>query len=176
MEIRYTKRICSDSKKIEAFLADARVGVMGMDGAPGPYVVPVNFVWYNGCVYFHGMGSGKKEDILKREPSVCFTVFEEKGTVTAPFPCHADTSYFSVVIFGQAHKVTDFQEAAGALQKLAEKLMPGYYKHPMGGAQIEKYRSGMDGNAVSVYKVIPEHMTAKENAAEPDQLFRPGAE
>ncbi len=51
-----------------------------MNGEDYPYAVPLNFVWNNDSLFFHGMGSGKKETILSSEHSVCFTVYEEYGT------------------------------------------------------------------------------------------------
>jgi uncharacterized protein len=171
-QVRYKQRDCTDEKKIETFLQQTRIGVIGMASEPYPYVVPVNFVWHNGCVYFHGMGSGKKNEILEKNPQVCFTVYEELGTVTDPVPCHADTAYMSVMIFGKVEKLTNFEEAAEALQKLVEKYMPDYYSHSLTGKLIEKYRSSKDGNAVSVYRLIRHELTAKENSEEPDKLFK----
>jgi len=171
-QVSYTKRNCTDKNKIENFLLGERTGVLGMVSDHIPYAVPVNYVWYNGRIYFHGMGSGKKEVILSQSPPVCFTVYKEHGTVTDPVPCHADTSYMSVMIFGKAEKVTDSEEAAGALQQVLDKFMPKYYDHPLTSSLIEKYRSAMDGNRVSVYRVIPQEITAKENAVEPGELFK----
>jgi nitroimidazol reductase NimA-like FMN-containing flavoprotein (pyridoxamine 5'-phosphate oxidase superfamily) len=131
----------------------------------------MNYVWYKGSVYFHGMGSGKKEDILSQSPPVCFTIYKEHGTVTDPVPCHADTAYMSVMLFGKAEKVKDSEEAAEALQKLIEKYMQGYYSNPLTSSFIEKYRSSLDENAVSVYRITPQWMTAKENSVESDKLF-----
>jgi nitroimidazol reductase NimA-like FMN-containing flavoprotein (pyridoxamine 5'-phosphate oxidase superfamily) len=172
-QVAYTRRNCTDRGKIETFLYRARTGVLGLAGDIFPYAVPVNYVWHNGSVYFHGVGSGKKENILFQKPPVCFMVYEEYGTVTDPVPCHADTAYLSVMIFGEAEKVADSEEAAAALQMLLEKYMPDYYNHPLTGALIEKYRSSLDGNAVSVYRIRPREMTAKENSVEADQFFNP---
>lgn len=171
-QMRYKQRECTDRGKIDAFLSKARIGVIGLADADFPYAVPVNFVWHGGSVYFHGIGSGKKERLLLQEPRVCFTVYEEYGTVTDPVPCHADTSYFSVMLFGEAEKVTDFGGAAAALQKLVEKYLPGQYKGKMSAALIEKYRSSLDHNPVSVYRIKVQELTAKENAAEENKLFR----
>ncbi|MBP2665450.1 MAG: antibiotic resistance protein [Firmicutes bacterium] len=165
-QIRYKQRICTDQAKIEALLVRARTGVVGMVEAGRPYTVPVNFIWYNGSVYFHGMGSGKKESILREAPPVCFTVYEEHGTVTDPVPCHADTAYLSIMIFGTAKKVTDFAEAAAALQQILDKYTPGHYSQTLSGSLIEKYRSAHDNNAVAVYRIESQEMTAKENAAD----------
>ena len=171
-KIRYVQRECKDKQKIEKFLSNARTGIIGMNGDNFPYAVPVNFVWYNGSIFFHGMGSGKKETILSSEPPICFTVYKEYGTVTDPMPCHADTAYMSVMLYGLVKKVKDFKEAALVLQKLMEKYTPAYYKKPITSTLIEKYRSSFDGNAVSVYKLTPKDLTAKENNASEDKLFK----
>ena len=170
-QVSYKKRNCTDQNKIETFLSEERTGVLGMVDGNLPYTLPVNYVWSEGSIYFHGMGSGKKEKILSQKPSVCFAVYKEHGTVIDPVPCHADTSYMSVMIFGKAEKVTDFIESALILQKLLDKFMPKYYEQPLTSNLIEKYRSGMDENGVSVYRIRPEEMTAKENAVEPDEIF-----
>lgn len=172
-KVSYTQRNCTDKEKIEAFLSESRTGVVGMTSDGFPYVVPVNYVWNNGSIYFHGMGSGKKVDILSENPMVCFTVYKEIGTVTDPVPAHADTSYLSVMIFGKAEKVTDLEEATATLQKVLDKYMPKYYKQPLNGIFIEKYRSSLDGNAVAVYRVTPQEMTAKENSVDSSKLFNP---
>ncbi len=59
-EIHYKQRVCEDRNKIDAFLQSERIGVLGLCNQGKPYAVPLNFVWENGCVYFHGMGSGRK--------------------------------------------------------------------------------------------------------------------
>ena len=165
-QVSYTQRNCTDQKKIETFLEQERIGVLGMVSGVLPYTVPVNYVWHNGSVYFHGMGSGKKETILSQNPQVCFTVYKEHGSVTDPVPCHADTAYLSVMIFGKAEKVTDSVEATTALQKVLDKFMPNYGGHPLSSTLFEKYRSSIDGNPVSVYRITPQEMTAKENSVE----------
>jgi nitroimidazol reductase NimA-like FMN-containing flavoprotein (pyridoxamine 5'-phosphate oxidase superfamily) len=171
-QIRYAERDCKDKQKIEKFLSESRIGVIGMNGDDFPYAVPVNFIWSNGSLFLHGMGSGKKETILSSEPSVCFTIYEKYGTVTDPMPCHADTAYMSVMLFGKVEKVVNFEEAAFVLQTLIEKYTPGYYKHPLTPTLIEKYKSSFDGNSVSIYRLTPKYVTAKENQSDEDKLFK----
>jgi uncharacterized protein len=175
-QVSYTQRNCTDEKKIEMLLLNARTGVLGMISSVFPYAVPMNYLWHNGSIYFHGMGSGKKEKILSQNPSVCFTIYEEYGTVTDPVPCHADTAYMSVMLFGKAEKVTDLEEATEALQRIVDKYMPKYYNNSLTGTFIEKYRSSLDGKAVSVYRITPQEMTAKENSVELDKLLNPNTQ
>lgn len=169
--IGYTKRVCADGKKIEALLAEARVGVLGLCDGTEPYAVPVYFVWHDGAVFFHGMGSGRKNDILAGHSSVCFTVYRDNGTVSDPMPCHADASYLSAMVFGKAERIVDHAVAAKALTAFISKYAPGYYRRAIGPDVAEKYRSSMDGNGVAVFRIAADEITAKENAAEPEPLF-----
>lgn len=142
-----------------------------MNAEDYPYAVPVNYVWHEGSIYFHGAGSGKKVDILLEEPPVCFTVYEEYGTTIDPLPCSADTSYMSVMLFGKIKKVADPEEAAGVLWKIVEKYMPGYYNKPLTPKFVEKYKSDLDNMPTSVFKLTPDDITAKVNLAADEEIF-----
>ena len=171
-KIRYKQRDCKNQDKIEELLTTTRIGIVGMSDNDSPYIVPVNFVWHKGAIYFHGMGSGRKDDILSQKPKVTFIVYHEYGTVTDPVPCKADTSYISVMIFGKTQKIVDFKDAAEVLQKILDKYTPNFYAGKLPASMIEKYRSSHDNKRVAVYKIEVEELTAKENAAEPEQLFK----
>jgi nitroimidazol reductase NimA-like FMN-containing flavoprotein (pyridoxamine 5'-phosphate oxidase superfamily) len=171
MQINYPARICEDKGKIEAFLKTARTGVLGLDGGEFPYAVPVNFIHLNDGIYFHGMGSGKKFELLSGNPAVSFTVFQEQGTVKDPVACHADTAYFSVMIFGRGELVRDPAEAAQALQALVEKYMPGFYRSSISPQLMESYRSSRDNRPTALYRIQIRHLTAKQNWAAPEELF-----
>jgi nitroimidazol reductase NimA-like FMN-containing flavoprotein (pyridoxamine 5'-phosphate oxidase superfamily) len=170
-QIAYTDRVWNDPAQIDAFLDAQRVGVLGLSTQPYPYTVPVNYLWADGKIYFHGLGSGRKFELLSREPAASFTVFAEHGTTTDPMPCHADTSYSSVMIFGQVTRVTVVTEAAEALQSLVEKLLPGFYRSRITDRLVDNYRSGMDDNPVAVYRLTPDRLTAKQNLADPGDIF-----
>jgi len=171
-QIRYTQRICDDKEKIDRFLNEKRVGTLSMCDKEGkPYAIPVNYVYWNGKIYIHGMGSGKKNNILKASTAVCFNVCEEFGTVTDPVPSKCDTSYFSVVIFGKALLVQDLDEKTQALSQFLEKFMPNFFKNPLSKQFVDKYRSSLDNNAVAVYCINPEDLTAKENPIDIEHMF-----
>ncbi|WP_195509714.1 pyridoxamine 5'-phosphate oxidase family protein [Clostridium tyrobutyricum] len=171
-KIRYTQRICKDKEKISRFLAERRVGTLGMCDKDGmPYVIPVNYIYWNEKIYIHGMGSGKKNSILESNQEVCFNVFEELGTVTDPVPCKCDTSYFSVVIFGKAILVQDMDEKTKALTKFLDKFVPNLFSRNLSTQFVDKYRSSLDNKPVSVYCICPEKLTAKENPMDMEHMF-----
>lgn len=172
-KIKYTQRICTDKEKIDRFLVEKRAGTLSICDKEGkPYAIPVNYIYWNNKIYIHGMGSGKKNDILSESPSVCFGVFEEFGTVTDSVPCKCDTSYFSVIIFGKAVLVQDLDEKTQVLMQLLEKFMPHFFKNSLSVQFVDQYRSGFDNNAVAVYSIDPEDITAKENPIDMEHMFR----
>lgn len=171
--MRYFKRDCTDNEKINQFLSQARVGHLGVSVNDFPYVVPLNFVWWRGSIYFHGADAGRKTEAIKQNPRVCFTVCEEYGTIADPVPASTDTAYMSVMLFGTATKVSDLDEATEALQEMLNKHVPGYYDHPLAKQHVLKYRSSL-GSAVAVYRIDPETITAKENELSTEKAFYPG--
>jgi nitroimidazol reductase NimA-like FMN-containing flavoprotein (pyridoxamine 5'-phosphate oxidase superfamily) len=173
-QIRYIQRICDDKVKIERFLMEKRAGVLSMCGKEGnPYAIPVNYVYWNSRIYIHGMGSGKKNEVLATNPRVCFTVFEEYGTVTDAVPCKCDTSYLSVVIFGKGILVEDLDEKTQALMQFLDKFTPDLFKNSLSQQFVDKYRSSFDNRKVSVYCIEPDELTAKENPVDLENMFRP---
>ncbi|MCO7124870.1 pyridoxamine 5'-phosphate oxidase family protein [Sporolactobacillus shoreicorticis] len=169
--ISYKQRICNDKERIDRFLIEKRVGSLGMSDKSKPYTIPVNYVFLNGKIYIHGLGTGRKNHILRENAHVCFTVFEELGTVKSSVPCKCDTSYFSVVIFGKAMLVEDPNEKIEALGKFLEKFTPGLFDKNVLKQVVERYHSSLNNKAVSVYCICPEHLTAKENPVDMNHMF-----
>lgn len=170
-DIRYKQRICTDKDKIDTFLREMRTGTLAMISDGVPYAVPLNYIWLDDALYFHGLASGRKEEALYTSPVCCFSVYKEYGTVKDDMPCHADTAYFSVIMFGKVILADDAEENAAVLQKIVEKYMPGYYNGTLAPEFVKNYKSDHDGKTVHVHKLIVSALTAKENQTEPENLF-----
>ncbi|MGG0824805.1 pyridoxamine 5'-phosphate oxidase family protein [Paenibacillus turicensis] len=169
--VRYKSRECLDQEKIESFLKQSRIGYLGLADGNLPYVVPLNYVWAEGTLYFHGASNGRRNEIMSENAEVCFTVCQEYGTITDPVPAKTDTAYMSVMIFGKAEPITDLDEATFMLQELINKYVPGYYNRPLSKQHVDKYRSAVFGGPVKVYRVIPSQITAKESGVEEDKMY-----
>ncbi|GAC92146.1 pyridoxamine 5'-phosphate oxidase-like FMN-binding protein [Anoxybacillus flavithermus NBRC 109594] len=172
-EMRRPMLACTDETKISAFLSAAMTGYLGLADRLEPYVVPLNFVWWNGAVYVHGAEAGRKMEVLKRNARVCFTVSEHFGTMVHPVPAKTDTGYMSVMLFGTAEIVTDLDEATEAMQQLLHKYVPGYFSTPLSKHHVETYRSSM-GSRTVVLKIIPHTITAKEKPLDEERVFYDG--
>lgn len=171
--VRLAKRECTDPSKIEYFMKHAQTGFLGMSLGDQPYVIPMNFTWWNGAIYVHGAEEGRRAQYLRANANVCFTIGEHYGTVTSPVPAHTDTAYMSVVIDGRASFVTDIDEATEAMQSMLDKYVPGYYDQPLASSHVEKYRSSL-GSKTAIMKIEPIAITAKENAPVEEKMFHPG--
>ncbi|WP_027409064.1 pyridoxamine 5'-phosphate oxidase family protein [Anoxybacteroides tepidamans] len=172
-EFRRPMLECKDEAKIAAFLSTAATGYLGLSDGQDPYVVPLNFVWWNGAIYFHGAMEGRKMEVLKRNDRACFTVSEHFGTMVHPVPANTDTGYMSVMLFGKAEIVTDLNEATAAMQQLLDKYVPGYFSAPLAKHHVDSYRSSM-GSRTAVVKIVPTAMTAKEKPLKEERLFYEG--
>lgn len=172
-KISQEKRLCTDDKRIDQFLRQARTGYLGLTDEEIPYVVPLNFIWMNEALYFHGAAQGRKIDLIHANPNCCFTISEEYGTMVSPIPAKTDTAYMSVMLFGVLETVTDLKEATTAMQAMLDKYVPGYYDKSLSQSHVERYRSSLGSHTV-VFKLTPRIRTAKENHLDPQLSFFPG--
>lgn len=123
------------AEELEAFLQEVSFGFLGAVGEDGlPDVTPLNYVWLNGAVYFHGSRAGEKMNNIRARAGVTFAVAKEYALIPSYFSdplmaCPA-TSYFkSARIEGRAAIVEDLREKAAALEAFMRKLQPeGGYK------------------------------------------------
>ncbi|MFC5648094.1 pyridoxamine 5'-phosphate oxidase family protein [Paenibacillus solisilvae] len=161
-------------EEIEAFLSEMSFGFLGTVSQDGhPAVTPLNFVYVNGAIYFHGSRIGEKMTQLKANESVTFAVAKEYAVIPSYFTdpllaCPATAYFKSVRIDGHAALVDDPQEKASALEALMRKLQPeGGYKTIDAGDP--DYIPRLKG--VAVVRIDASQISAKfkfgQNAKEP---------
>lgn len=132
-------------------LRTAKTGVLGVIGDEGyPYTVPVNFVYTEGKIYFHGAKAGHKFDAMKRNDKVSFCVIEKDDVVKEEF-----TTYFrSVILFGRVRILETEEE----LYHAAEVLGLKYNSDP----EAVKQAIAKEWAGLSCMEITIEHMTGKE--------------
>ncbi|WP_042349374.1 pyridoxamine 5'-phosphate oxidase family protein [Bacillus massiliigorillae] len=171
--IRFASNTCTDQARIDAFLTNAQTGFLGLADGEIPYVIPLNFIYYKECFFFHGAEEGRKIDIIKTNPRACFTVSESYGTLVDPVPANTDTAYMSVIANGIVERVTDLDEATSAMQEMLHKYVPNYYLSPLSKKHVATYQSSY-GSKTAVFKMKPNRLTAKENEIDEQKKFYSG--
>ncbi len=127
--------------EMERILKRAEIGRIAVCDGSMPYIIPVNFLYYNGKIIFHCAWEGKKLDIINENPNCCFEVDEFMGEVSYHYKTRCHLDYDSVLAFGKAHIEKDEQEKIFLLQLFAEKYSK-IYRKPLseGGRRFGKDR------------------------------------
>lgn len=113
--MRKSDREVKDAAKAEALLLRAQyVQVAMLDGGE-PYVVPVNFGYESGALYFHGAVAGRKAGCLRAGARVAFSAVAQYRLITHAQACGYTAHYASVAGWGQAVVLEDEAEKRRAL-------------------------------------------------------------
>ncbi|MCF8374258.1 MAG: pyridoxamine 5'-phosphate oxidase family protein [Bacteroidales bacterium] len=82
-----------------------------------PYVIPMNFGYKNGVIYFHSGSTGKKIDILKKRPNVAisFSTNHKMYMQHEDVACSYGMSYQGVFAFGKVEFIEDYDQKVEAL-------------------------------------------------------------
>ncbi len=155
MEMRRKDREVKDIGQIFDILCRCDTVSLGMNGGAAPYVIPMTF----GCrmengqivVYLHAAQSGRKWDILNKDPRVCveghlyYKTVMENGRVTA--------KYESVIGTGVVEPITEKEGKVDAF-----KCMLDHYAES--GFPAESCKGLPDS---AVFKVVLTEVSGKHN-------------
>ncbi|MBL7033029.1 MAG: pyridoxamine 5'-phosphate oxidase family protein [Candidatus Delongbacteria bacterium] len=120
-----TKEYTLTLEEMEQVLGEEVLGFLGLAGSEGPYVVPLNYSYRKGQLLFHCALQGRKLDILRSNPQVCFTVARQAGVPQRHpegDPCHG--SFDSVICEGVARIVEELVERRQLLDQFNLALQP----------------------------------------------------
>ena len=148
-EMRRKKQKLTEKQCID-ILKRAKTATLALHGDDGyPYSIPVNYVYLDGKIYFHGAKEGHKADAVNRCDKVCLTVwnqgFKKEG--------HWEWNPTSVVVFGKVKPVTENNIFEDRLRKLAAKYYPTTDE-----IEEEMQRSA---SRTQLFAIKIEHMTGK---------------
>lgn len=149
-EIRRIKQKLSEEEAIEILKRGqtAVLAVLGDDDYP--YTVPINYVYQNGKIYFHGAKQGHKLDAIKKHDKVSLCVIDKDELVKDEL-----TTYFrSVIIFGKATVITDEKQTYHAAEIFGLKYNDDKEKVDK---EIER-----EWKALTCVEIIIEHISGKE--------------
>lgn len=150
-EMRRKKQQLS-ADECNEILVKGKTAVLAVSGDDDyPYTVPINYVYYNGNIFFHCAKSGHKLDAIERNNKVSICVIVQDDVVQEKFT----TYYKSVVCFGRAERILDEKEIKDATTVLSQKYCPDNLDGI--SAELEKGFS-----ALAVVKITPEHITGKQ--------------
>lgn len=105
-EMRRRDKLMSEKDTL-ALLIRGEEGILGTISDNGyPYTVVVNYVFYNGKIYFHCAKTGHKIDNIKKNEKVSFSVYDNVEVVGEEL----NTKYQSLTLFGRARVIDTSRE------------------------------------------------------------------
>jgi uncharacterized protein len=119
--MRRNDKEIKDPNEIKRLLQEPSVCRLAMTDGYAPYIVPVNFAVEGGVLYIHSAKTGKKIDILRNNPSVCFEMDIPGDLVEGERACQWGMKYKSLIGFGKAIFMESGEEKKKALDVLMNK-------------------------------------------------------
>ncbi|MCK5695637.1 MAG: pyridoxamine 5'-phosphate oxidase family protein, partial [Desulfobacula sp.] len=113
--MRRKEKEISDIKEIEKILQESNVCRLAMVDGDKPYLVPLNFGYCDGCLFFHSAKQGRKIDLIQKNLNVCFEVDQFIKFKKAKLACKWGLEYKSVIGSGRAQLLDNLEEKIEAL-------------------------------------------------------------
>lgn len=114
--MRKTRQEITDEKVLEEILNGAIICRVAMMDENQPYILPFNYGYEDGKMYIHSAPEGKKIDLLKKNPKVCFEVEDRAELLKGKKACDWATLYRSVVGYGEIEILSDEQSKQKCLE------------------------------------------------------------
>lgn len=123
---RLVKRADYDQAAVHAILDEGLVAHVGIvDDIGQPYVIPMVYGRDGDRLLLHGSVASRLQRHLAGGAPVSVTVTLLDGLVLARATFHHSVNYRSVVVLGTANRISEVSEAASALDRIVEHLVPG---------------------------------------------------
>ncbi|MFP3090946.1 pyridoxamine 5'-phosphate oxidase family protein [Treponema sp. TIM-1] len=120
--MRRKDREITDIEELLAVIGRCKVCRLAMAENNRPYVVPLNFgyEYKNGelFLYFHGAQAGKKIDILKKKPRICFEMDGGHRLIEGREAHNYSFAYESIIGFGGVEFVEEDEKKVHGLNLL----------------------------------------------------------
>ena len=152
-----------DDNWIRAFLKEVKVAHIATSSEGQAFVNPTTF-WYdeeNHQIVFHSNVAGRVRSNIESNPKVILEASELGKLLPSNVALEFSLQFRSVVIFGNAHLVSDPVEARRLLYGLIGKYFPG-----MSAGKEFREITEKELRATSIYVIRIESWSGKENWAE----------
>jgi nitroimidazol reductase NimA-like FMN-containing flavoprotein (pyridoxamine 5'-phosphate oxidase superfamily) len=153
--LRRKEKEISDKKEIVEIVRKAQTCRIGLCDDDQPYVFPVNCGYKEGFLYFHSAQEGRKIEIIKKNPKVCFQMDVDQEIIPAEKACDWSIRYRSVMGFGNAEFVNSPEEKKEAL----DTIMLHY-------SSREYMFTESSLNSVCIVRICIDKMTGKQSGYE----------
>ncbi len=160
--MRRSDKEIESNEEIEGLLRRGTVCRLALHDDPWPYVLPLNYgfeaaseldselVWR---LYFHAAGSGRKIELMRRDPRAAFVIDLDHELVHGETACGFTMRYRSVMGTGTIRFLEDAEDKRHGLQRLMAQYT-GRQDWELPSGSLER---------VTVFALAIEQVSAKES-------------
>ncbi len=125
--MRRTEFDVKDENSINEVLRACEYGTLSLISDGKPYVVALNFVFFENSIFFHGAKEGRKIEAIKSNANVSFLVVKPYSFIPSYFSdtmaaCPATQFFASVLFEGKVSFIEDGNIKAKVLNALMKKF------------------------------------------------------
>ena len=113
--MRRKEKEITDKKEIQAIIRKSQICRLGLADDGVPYIVPLCFGYRDNTLYFHSAREGRKIEMLKLNPQVCFEFDVDTQIHDGETACGWGMNYRSVIGYGTASLIDDPADKRKAL-------------------------------------------------------------
>jgi len=148
---RHEKEITAQGE-LEQILWQGRICHLAIPDAPLPYLVPLNYGYQEGTLYFHSAPQGRKIELLEKYLRARFSVTIDYGIIEAERACSWGARFTSVMGYGRI----EFIEDPPAKQAALHILMAQYTDQTFNFEEAQV-------DATRIFKLAIESMSGKQS-------------
>lgn len=151
-----------DQKVIKSIADRSEYATLALCADNKPYSVPINFVCLQKSFYFHGAKTGRKMEMIKKNPVASMSIVEPFSYIPSYFSsgdelaCPATQFFQSVIAEGEITIIEDYDEKVYALIKLMEKHQGEGGYRPLTEVVYNKFV-----HATCIFKLTPSTIKGK---------------
>ncbi len=108
--MRRKEREIKDAVIIHQILSKSSVCRLAIHDEPFPYIVPMNYGYKGGALFFHCALEGKKLELIKNNNKVGFEIEYDSEVIHDVISCKWTTRYRSVIGTGEVEIISDNEE------------------------------------------------------------------
>ena len=149
---RHDKEI-KDPEILEEILLKSEVCRLGLTDKGMAYIVPVNFAYQDGIIYFHSAPSGRKMRLLKEKSQISFEMELSAEIIRDPVACNWTTKYHSLTGTATASILTDTKSKKRGMDLIMRKY----------GAAIDLHYDAKTLSRMVMVALTVESVTGKQS-------------
>lgn len=150
--MRRHKKEIKDPETILSILRSAHIVRIAMVDNGKPYIVPLNYGYKDNALYIHCATEGRKMDILRKDPHVCFEIEGKTTLITDELACKWTMEFQSLIGYGRVEILESKEEKITGLDILMKQ-----FKGPKGNYHLKHL------DAIHILKIHIESITGKQS-------------